>query len=156
MNKKFTFIILLLAFSIALFHNACQMPTPSDGKPNLMSVVINDTLRNLSNVGGGTSFDAEWYGGHLGTKELYIYINKADLSRRNDTSWFLNNTPGYTFVQFDSIYGRKNYGLIAITRRTNSENSIRVEGSFFFDIITQQETLRFTSGHLNTYLKGFD
>ncbi len=142
---------------MALIYSACNPPTQlSDDKPNLMSVTVNDTLYNLTNVGGVGSSQGDSYGGQLGTKQLSIYINRWDPHNQNDTSWFRENKPGFNFVEFDSTYGRSNFGLFTVTGSSKSGQYIRIEGTFFFDIITQQETLRFRNGHINTYVVGYD
>jgi len=130
---------------------SCNLNEGTDGKSDTMSIVLNDSLYQLTNVSGSTYMEWSSIRGDLFGKTLAIKRYARDW--KGDTCLFIYYYPRFTntgsYVQYDTMYNIPNYGMIV---KTNSVGN-RESGVFYFTIISGNDTLNIKEGNYNIYIK---
>jgi hypothetical protein len=131
--------------SLFLIGISCITNSTSDGRPNIITVKINDSLFSANLVKGSAYFWNEC-SGYLGNKLLVIGMYQ---SANTDTFYLAKRyeSHGDNYIRLEDNYHRTDSGKIIVTNK----NGWRETGMFHCNIIANAETLKLTEGYYDVY-----
>jgi hypothetical protein len=143
---------------ILLFLAGCQLEQLREEDMNSMSVVIHGKSYPLKNVTGFGGYNPLGFpascSGYLLDNELYVCMKLGDTVKVGSIKVELTDTVKY-IVSYDSCSTINGSGVV-IAQYYTHKGADRAKGTFSFDAIDGKDTLHFTGGQFDVYLRGAD